>query len=67
MGFEALSMNAANLLRVKAAIRQVALSSARQLLQEVLGMDSGEVIAAHVDLHLKRAGLADLLQYRRSV
>lgn len=64
MGVDSLSMNASNLPRVKAAIRRVKASFARQLLNEVLAMDNGEVIASYIDLQLGKAGLSDLLQPR---
>ena len=67
MGFQALSMNASNLLKVKAAIRRVKITFARKLLNEILAMDNGEVIAAYVDLQLEKAGLGDLLQHRRAL
>ncbi|WP_111658371.1 phosphoenolpyruvate--protein phosphotransferase [Isoalcanivorax indicus] len=66
MGFSALSMNASNLLKVKAAIRRVKITFARKLLNEVLAMDNGEVISAYVDLQMEKAGLGDLLQHRRA-
>lgn len=67
MGVDALSMNASNLLRVKAAVRGVSAVFARQLLNEVLAMDNGEVIASYVDLHLDKAGLGELLGKNRTV
>ncbi|KAF0811163.1 phosphoenolpyruvate-protein phosphotransferase [Alcanivorax sp. S71-1-4] len=67
MGFQALSMNASNLLKVKAAIRKVKIGFARKLLNEVLAMDNGEVISSYVDLQLEKAGLGELLHHRRSV
>lgn len=65
MGVDTLSMNASLLLKAKAAIRQVSLTYARQLLNEVLPMDSGEVIGAYVDLQLEKNGLGELLRHRR--
>jgi phosphotransferase system enzyme I (PtsP) len=65
MGVDVLSMNASNLLKVKAAIRQVNISFVRRLLNEVLAMDNGEVIASYVDLQLTKAGLGDLLRNRK--
>ncbi|WP_337896635.1 putative PEP-binding protein, partial [Alcanivorax jadensis] len=67
MGVNALSMNASNLLKVKAAVRQVKASFTRQLLNEVLAMDNGEVIAAYVDLQLDKAGLGELLRNRKAL
>ncbi|MGB1220117.1 MAG: hypothetical protein ACPG43_01190, partial [Alcanivoracaceae bacterium] len=59
--------SASNLLKVKAAIRQVSAMFARQLLNEVLAMDNSEVISAYVDLQLEKAGLEDLLGRRRNI
>ena len=67
MGVDALSMNASNLLKVKAAIRRVKISFVRKLLSEVLAMDNGEVISAYVDLQLDKAGLGDLLRNRKAI
>ncbi|MEE3319903.1 MAG: phosphoenolpyruvate--protein phosphotransferase [Pseudomonadota bacterium] len=67
MGVDALSMNASNLLKVKAAIRQVKMCFIRKLLSEVLAMDNGEVISAYVDLQLDKAGLGDLLRNRKAI
>jgi phosphotransferase system enzyme I (PtsP) len=64
MGYDSLSMSASNLLRVKAAIRKVSMSFLRRLLNEVLAMDNGEVIASYVDLQLTKAGLGDLIRHR---
>lgn len=64
MGYDALSMSASSLLRVKAAVRQVSMSFLRRLLNEVLAMDNGEVIASYVDLQLTKAGLGDLIRHR---
>ena len=66
MGFDAISMNASLLLKVKAALRQVSMPFIRRLLNEVLAMDNGEVIAAYVDLQLRKAGLGDLIRHSRS-
>lgn len=67
MGADSLSMNASNLLKVKAAIRQVKITFARKLLSEIMAMDNAEVISAYVDLQLEKAGLGDLLRHRRPV
>lgn len=64
MGYDALSMSASNLLRVKAAVRRVSMSFVRRLLNEVLAMDNGEVIASYVDLQLTKAGVGDLIRHR---
>ncbi len=64
MGYDSLSMSASNLLRVKAAVRRVSMSFVRRLLNEVLAMDNGEVIASYVDLQLTKAGVGDLIRHR---
>ena len=66
MGFSTISMNASLLLKVKAALRQVEMPFLRRLLNEVLAMDNGEVIAAYVDLQLRKAGLGELIRHRAS-
>ena len=66
MGVDTLSMNASLLLKAKAAIRQVRISFARQLLNEILPMDNGEVIGAYVDLQLEKNGLGELVRHRRT-
>ena len=66
MGYDTLSMNASNLLRVKAAVRQVNMGFLRRLLNEVLAMDNGEVIASYLDLQLTKVGLGDLIRHRKA-
>ncbi|ASK36611.1 phosphoenolpyruvate--protein phosphotransferase [Alloalcanivorax mobilis] len=66
MGYDALSMSASNLLRVKAAVRKVSMGFLRRLLNEVLAMDNGEVIASYMDLQLTKVGLGDLIRHRKS-
>lgn len=65
MGYNVLSMNASNLLKVKAAVRRVKITFLRKLLNDVLAMDNGEVIAAYVELQLDRAGLGELFRHRQ--
>lgn len=62
MGYDSLSMNASQLLKVKAALRQHRILFARQLLNEVLAMDNGQVIASYMDLQMRKAGLGDLIR-----
>ena len=64
MGVDMLSMNASHLPKVKSAIRQLRLSDLRPLLYQVLAMDNGEVVEAHVSLQLEKAGLGDLVKRR---
>ncbi|NIV34784.1 MAG: hypothetical protein GWN58_36595, partial [Anaerolineae bacterium] len=56
MGYDALSMNAANLPRIKSVIRGIDMDMARGLLAEVLTQDSPHVIRSCVELALRKAG-----------
>jgi phosphotransferase system enzyme I (PtsP) len=66
MGFDTLSMNASTLLKVKAVIRAVSLSSARELLADVMQMTDAQSIRSCVDLALYNAGVDRLLRSSRS-
>jgi len=66
MGYDALSMNAANLPKIKSIIRGVNLEMARQLLAEVLTMDSPHVIRSCVELRLRKAGFGRYIRPERS-
>jgi len=66
MGFDILSMNASTLLKVKAVIRAVTLSSAQELLAEVMQMNDAQHIRSSVDLALYNAGVDRLLRSSRS-
>jgi len=57
MGYDVLSMNAANLLKVKWAVRNVPLEKARQLLSDVMQMDSALVVRSCMELALKKSGV----------
>src|SRR5690606_41090113 len=57
MGYDALSMNAASLPKVKAVIRRVSLSWAQDLLRRVMSLDNHQVVKATVDLALKEIGM----------
>jgi phosphotransferase system enzyme I (PtsP) len=65
MGFDILSMNASTLLRVKAVIRAVTLSSAKTVLAEVMQMTDAASIRRAVDLALYNAGVDRLLRTSR--
>ncbi len=54
MGYDVLSMNASSLLRVKSVLRNISLDDARELLREVLSMESSEQVR-----HLLRERLGD--------
>lgn len=61
MGFDMLSMNAANLPRVKSVIRSVTFSFAQELLQRVFAMDNAQIIASEIELALNRLGQGRIL------
>jgi len=64
MGFDALSMNAPSLPRVRAAIRRVPLDSARTLVQETLALNTPGAVRAHLIARLSEWQLAHLLPPR---
>lgn len=66
MGYDALSMNAANLPKIKSIIRGLELGMARQLLAEVLTMDSPHVIRSCVELRLRKAGFGRYIRPERN-
>jgi phosphotransferase system enzyme I (PtsP) len=66
MGFDILSMNASTLLKVKAVIRAMTLSSAQALLAEVMQLNDAQSIRSCVDLALYNAGVDRLLRSTRS-
>jgi len=65
MGYRTLSMNASNLPRVKAVIREASLTWAEELLESVLKLDSPQVIKSTLDLALKEAGFSRYLRPER--
>ncbi|MDP2091737.1 MAG: putative PEP-binding protein, partial [Pseudohongiella sp.] len=65
MGFDILSMNASTLLRVKAVIRAITLSSAKTVLDEVMQMTDAASIRRALDLALYNAGVDRLLRSSR--
>ncbi len=65
MGFDILSMNASTLLRVKAVIRAITLSSAKIVLDEVMQMTDAASIRRALDLALYNAGIDRLLRSSR--
>lgn len=62
MGFDALSMNATSLPRMKWVIRQFTMEQAEELLAEVLTMDDPNVIRCYLELALEQAGLGGLIR-----
>jgi len=67
MGYEALSMNASNLPRVKSVIRNIDLVWAKQLLDKVLCLDSPHVVKSTLDLALQEAGFGRYMRPGRVV
>ncbi|WFF40222.1 phosphoenolpyruvate--protein phosphotransferase [Salinicola endophyticus] len=61
MGFDALSMNAPSLPRVRAAIRRVSLDDAKALVQETLGLPTTAAVRAHLRQRLSDWQIAHLL------
>ncbi|WP_166258960.1 phosphoenolpyruvate--protein phosphotransferase [Marinobacter salicampi] len=66
MGYDALSMNAASLPKVKSVIRSISREWAAQLLEDVLLLDSPHVIKSCVELALRSAGFGRYLRPGRS-
>lgn len=62
MGFDSLSMSAASLLKVKAAIRQVDIKTVKEWLLEAMKMDNPEVVRSYLDLEMELAGLGGLVR-----
>jgi len=61
MGYDSLSMNATNLPKVKSIIRGISKEWSEQLLNEVLTMESGQVIASTLQLMLEKAGFGRII------
>ncbi len=66
MGFDVLSMNASNLLKVKSVIRSITMESAKDLLDQVMAMEDAQTIRSAVDLALYNAGVDRLLRSSRT-
>jgi phosphotransferase system enzyme I (PtsP) len=62
MGYQALSMNASNLLKVKSVIRGIDLKWAEDLLESVLTLDSPYIVQSTLNLALKGAGFGGYLR-----
>jgi phosphotransferase system, enzyme I, PtsP len=65
MGYDALSMNASNLLKVKSVIRGITLSWAKELLDKVIKLDSPYIVRSTLELALKEAGFSRYLRPSR--
>ncbi len=61
MGYDMLSMNATNLPKVKSVIRGISQDWARNLLEQVLSLESAPVIAATLQLSLEKAGFGRII------
>lgn len=62
MGYEVLSMNATNLLKVKSVIRAVTYSQAKALLHEVIDLADAEAINRSIESTFRRAGLTRMMR-----
>ncbi len=65
MGYDALSMSARAILRVKWAIRNCSLEHAQQLLKEILKIDDPIEVRVHLEIALEEAGLGGLIRAGR--
>lgn len=65
MGFDALSMNPASIPRVKWVIRNMTITNARQILNEVLTMENPKLIRRHLEKALEAIGLGQLIHTGR--
>jgi len=61
MGFNTLSMNAPSLPKVRAAIRRVTLVDAKQLLDEIMLLDTPALVHAHLDARMEAWELSHLM------
>jgi phosphotransferase system enzyme I (PtsP) len=61
MGFDSLSMNATNLPKVKWLLRQVTMTKAKELLQQLLAIDNPQVIHSSLHLALRNLGLGRVI------
>lgn len=61
MGFDGLSMNATNLPKVKWLLRQISMGKAQELLDQVMSIDSPQVIHSTLQLALRNLGLGRMI------
>ncbi|WP_397379816.1 phosphoenolpyruvate--protein phosphotransferase [Pseudomonas sp.] len=61
MGFDGLSMNATNLPKVKWLLRQISLTKAQELLNQVMSIDNPQVIHSTLQLALRNLGLGRMI------
>jgi phosphotransferase system enzyme I (PtsP) len=62
LGFRVLSMSATNLLKVKAILRQVSLTEAETLLEDVMMMPDAQAVLKHMEEALKKPEVAGLFR-----
>lgn len=62
MGYDILSMNSTNLLKVKSVIREITMDHAEKLLETVMGLADSESILRLLEATFKEAGLTRLLK-----
>jgi phosphotransferase system enzyme I (PtsP) len=65
IGFDALSMNASRLLRIKCVMRQCSFQRAQALVAEVLTMNDAAAIRARLEFELEVIGLGSLVRAGR--
>jgi len=61
MGFDSLSMNATNLPKVKWLLRQIKMSKARELLDQLMQIDNPQIIHSSLQLALRSLGLSRVI------
>ncbi|MBA1248298.1 MULTISPECIES: phosphoenolpyruvate--protein phosphotransferase [Pseudomonas] len=61
MGYDSLSMNATNLPKVKWLLRQMSLSKAKELLDQLLKIDNPQVVHSALHLALRNLGLGRVI------
>jgi phosphotransferase system enzyme I (PtsP) len=61
MGYDSLSMNATNLPKVKWLLRQMSLSKAKELLEQLLKIDNPQVVHSALHLALRNLGLGRVI------
>jgi phosphotransferase system enzyme I (PtsP) len=66
MGFDILSMNATNLLKVKSVIRNLTFTQARDMLEQALQQEDTDAVKALLDEGLNQAGVGRLLRSSRN-
>jgi phosphotransferase system enzyme I (PtsP) len=64
MGYDVLSMNATNLPKVKSVMRNISMTQARQLLKQVMAMDSAQHIVECVEQALIETGSRSMVPQR---